>query len=515
MIIHVTNDNPEHRSAVLSVAETYASDAAAANTGAVGVAGAVLMENAGRAVAEAVRGRWQPRPVAVLCGPGNNGGDGFVAARHLAEAGWPVKLALLGARSDLEGDAAHHALAWDGEVLELSAEVLEEGALVIDALFGAGLGRPLEGPAREAILAVAAGGYPVVAVDVPSGLSGDTGRVVGDAIAPADLTVTFFRKKPGHLLLPGRTYCGELLVADIGIPETVLQDIRPGCFENGPDLWAGSYPWRGPQDHKYDLGHALLVGGDTMTGAARLASRAALRVGAGLVTLACAENLLPIYAMATPSVITTPLGGRGDFRALLADRRKNAVLIGPGNGISHETRGRALAALAAGKSTVLDADALSCFEANPEALFDAITDAEASAVVLTPHDGEFVRVFGNLAFDADRLVRARAGAEASGAVVVLKGGDTVIAAADGRAAINANAPPELATAGTGDVLAGLVVGLLAQGMPTFEAAAAACWLHGEAATRLGPGLISEDLSEALPAVLADLKGVAGPTRKNL
>jgi len=214
-------------------------------------------------------------------------------------------------------------------------------------------------------------------------------------------------------------------------------------------------------------------------------------------------------------VITTPLGGRGDFRALLADRRKNAVLIGPGNGISHETRGRALAALAAGKSTVLDADALSCFEANPEALFDAITDAEASAVVLTPHDGEFVRVFGNLAFDADRLVRARAGAEASGAVVVLKGGDTVIAAADGRAAINANAPPELATAGTGDVLAGLVVGLLAQGMPAFEAAAAACWLHGEAATRLGPGLISEDLSEALPAVLADLKGVAGPTRKNL
>ncbi len=416
----MTNDNPEHRSAVLSVAETYASDAAAANTGAVGVAGAVLMENAGRAVAEAVRGRWQPRPVAVLCGPGNNGGDGFVAARHLAEAGWPVKLALLGARSDLEGDAAHHALAWDGEVLELSAEVLEEGALVIDALFGAGLGRPLEGPAREAILAVAAGGYPVVAVDVPSGLSGDTGRVVGDAIAPADLTVTFFRKKPGHLLLPGRTYCGELLVADIGIPETVLQDIRPGCFENGPDLWAGSYPWRGPQDHKYDLGHALL-----------------------------------------------------------------------------------------------DADSLSCFEANPEAHFDAITDAEASAVVLTPHDGEFVRVFGNLAFDADRLVRARAGAEASGAVVVLKGGDTVIAAADGRAAINANAPPELATAGTGDVLAGLVVGLLAQGMPAFEAAAAACWLHGEAATRLGPGLISEDLSEALPAVLADLKGVAGPTRKNL
>ncbi len=504
------NDSPEHRCAVLTVAETYAADAAAEDGRAPGVE---LMENAGHAVAEAIRSRWQPRPVAVLCGPGNNGGDGFVAARHLAAAGWPVRLALLGPRSGLKGDAAHHASAWDGEVLELSPAVLEAGCLVIDALFGAGLSRPLEGLARDTILTVAGGGFPVVAVDVPSGLSGDSGQMVGDVIAPAVLTVTFFRKKPGHLLLPGRTYCGELLVADIGIPETVLQQIRPSCFENGPGLWAACYPWRGPQNHKYQFGHALVVGGDTMTGAARLASRAALRVGAGLVTLACAERLLPIYTLASPSVIIAPLGERGDFRALLADDRKNAVLLGPGSGISHQTRGRALAALAAGKRTVLDADALSGFEVDPAALFDAIEHAESGAVVLTPHDGEFARLFGGLVSAADRLARARAGAEASGAVVVLKGGDTVIAAADGRAAINANAPPELATAGTGDVLAGLVVGLLAQGMPAFEAAAAACWLHGEAAAHLGPGLISEDLSEALPAVLAELKG-AGQTRKN-
>jgi NAD(P)H-hydrate epimerase len=506
MVLGEMNDSPSHRRAVLTVAETYAADAAAAESEESGAVGTELMENAGRAVAEAVRSLWQPRPVAVLCGPGNNGGDGFVAARHLAEAGWPVRLALLGERSGLKGDAAQHASAWDGDVLELSPAILEDGCLAIDALFGAGLGRPLEGPARDTIQAVADGGFPVVAVDVPSGLSGDSGQVVGDVIAPADLTVTFFRKKPGHLLLPGRTYCGELLVADIGIPETVLRDIRPGCFENGPDLWAACYPRRGPQDHKYQFGHALLVGGDTMTGAARLASRAALRVGAGLVTLACAEKLLPIYALASPSVITAPLGERGDFRALLADHRKNAVLLGPGNGISHQTRGRVLAALAAGKRTVLDADALSGFESDPAALFDAIAQAGAGAAVLTPHDGEFTRLFGDLNSGADRLTRARAGAEASGAVVVLKGGDTVIADADGRAAINANAPPDLATAGTGDVLAGLVVGLLAQGMPAFEAAAAACWLHGEAAARLGPGLISEDLSEALPAVLADLKG---------
>jgi ADP-dependent NAD(P)H-hydrate dehydratase / NAD(P)H-hydrate epimerase len=502
-------DAPASRCAVLTVDESYAADAAAAE---MGVAGVELMGNAGRAVAEAVRARWQHQPVAVLCGPGNNGGDGFVAARHLAAAGWPVKLALLGERSHLTGDAAHHAAAWDGAVHALSPAVLEEGALVIDALFGAGLSRPLEGAARETIQAVAAGGFPVVAVDVPSGLSGDSGRVLGDALAPADLTVTFFRKKPGHLLLPGRTYCGDLVVADIGIPETVLRGIQPGGFENGPDLWGPCYPWRGPQDHKYRFGHALVVGGDTMTGAARLASRAALRVGAGLVTLACPERQLPIYAMASASVITAPLGGRGDFRSLLGDLRRNAVLLGPGNGINNETRGRALAALLAGRQIVLDADALSVFERDPEVLFDAIAHIGPGAAVLTPHDGEFARLFADLVSNADRLARARAGAAVSGAVVLLKGGDTVIAAADGRAAINTNAPPELATAGTGDVLAGLVVGLLAQGMPAFEAAAAACWLHGEAAQRLGPGLISEDLSEALPAVLADLKDWLG-TRK--
>jgi hydroxyethylthiazole kinase-like uncharacterized protein yjeF len=497
-------DRPSDRCAVLTVEESYLADGAAEE---LGVAGAELMENAGRAVAEAVRARWQPRPVAVLCGPGNNGGDGFVAARHLAAAGWPVTLALLGARADLKGDAAHHAGAWQGDVVALSPDVLGEGRLVIDALFGAGLSRPLEGAARETLQAVAAAGVPVAAVDVPSGLSGDFGAVLGDVVAPADLTVTFFRKKPGHLLLPGRALCGEVVVADIGIPAAVLAPIAPHAFENRPELWAWCYPWRGPQNHKYHFGHALVVGGDTMTGAARLASRAALRVGAGLVTVACPEAALPIYALSSASVITAPLGARGDFRSLLADHRRNAVLLGPGNGVNRETRGRTLAALRAGRRVVLDADALSAFERDAQVLFDAIAGAEPGTAVLTPHDGEFARLFAQLESPTDRLARARAGAQASGAVVVLKGGDTVIAAPDGRAAINANAPPTLATAGTGDVLAGLAVGLLAQGMPTFEAAAAACWLHGEAADRLGPGLISEDLSEALPAVLADLEDV--------
>ena len=494
-------------SAVLSVAETYRADTAAAEHGVPGVA---LMENAGRAVAETVRAHHQPCPVVVLCGPGNNGGDGFVAARHLAAAGWSVRLALLGARDRLSGDAAHHAGLWDGavEALDESAipGLLGGAGLVIDALFGAGLSRPLEGAARAAVEAVNADGLPVAAVDVPSGVSGDSGALVGEVAVRAALTVTFLRKKPGHLLLPGRLLCGEVVVADIGIPETVLTGIAPQTFENGPALWSARYPWRRPDSHKYHFGHALILGGAVVTGAGRLAARAALRVGAGLVTVACTRETLPIYALSAPSVITAPVETEADYQALLADRRKNAVLLGPGNGVGPQTRGRALAALGAGKAVVLDADALTSFEARPSDLFEAIEGATEGPCVLTPHEGEFGRLFADR--DGDKLARVRAAAALSGAVVLLKGADSVIAAPDGRAAINANAPPELATAGTGDVLAGLIVGLLAQGMTSFDAACAAVWLHGETGAALGPGLIAEDLPEALPTVLRRLREAA-------
>jgi NAD(P)H-hydrate epimerase len=492
---------------LLTVAEMARADAAAV---AAGVPGAELMENAGRAVAEAVRARHPTGLVRVLCGPGNNGGDGFVAARHLAAAGWPVRLALLGARDRLAGAAADHAALWEGPgegtteaLTEDGAEALLDGArVVIDALFGAGLSRPLAGAARRVVEVLDPGRALVVAVDVPSGVSGDSGAVLGATAVQAALTVTFFRKKPGHLLLPGRLRCGEVVLADIGIPEQVLAEIAPRTFENGPGLWGAGYPWRGLGNHKYDFGHALVLGGATMTGAGRLAARAALRAGAGLVTVACPPEALPIYALSTPSAITAPIASEADFAALLADARKNAVLLGPGNGVGQETRGRTLAALGAGRAVVVDADALSAFQDRPEALFEAISGAAAGPCVLTPHEGEFRRLFPDL--EGDKLSRARAAAARSGAVVLLKGADSVIAAPDGRAAINANAPAALATAGTGDVLAGLVVGLLAQGMESFDATCAAVWLHGEAGAACGPGLIAEDLSEALPGVLGAL-----------
>ncbi len=483
-------------SVLLTVDEMYRADAAAT---AAGVSGETLMENAGRAVADAIVARWKACPVAILCGPGNNGGDGFVMARLLSDAGWPVRLALLGDRERLKGDARIHADRWGGPVETLSTGVLDGAELVVDALFGAGLARPLAGTAAEIVAAVAAHGLPCVAVDVPSGVHGDTGAILGTA-APANLTVTFFRRKPGHLLLPGRQLCGELMVADIGIPEPVLDDIAPAQAANGPDLWLEGFPWPRFDQHKYSRGHALVVGGSGMTGAARLAAAAARRAGAGVVTVLSPPDSLMIYRASQVGALVARLDDVEALADRLADPRSHAVLLGPGNGLKPETRDNVLAALAAGKPVVLDADALTVFGGDPADLFGAIT----GSCLLTPHEGEFAGLFPSIP-GTGKLERARTAAQHSGAVVLLKGPDTVIAAPDGRAVVNSNAPPDLATAGSGDVLSGIAVALMAQGMAPFEAGCCAAWLHGQAATLQGPGLIAEDLPDMLPAVLSALR----------
>jgi hydroxyethylthiazole kinase-like uncharacterized protein yjeF len=460
-----------------------------------GISGAALMEKAGCGVADAISRRWAVRPLVVLCGPGNNGGDGFVAARVLAERGWPVRVALLGSVAALRGDAAEAAKGWRGPIEPLAPAALDGAALVIDGIFGAGLARPVEGAARAVIEALGERRLPVVAIDVPSGIDGASGEIRG--IAPqAAVTVTFFRKKPGHLLLPGRSYCGEITLVQIGIPETVLDRVMPDTAADEPLWWLDGFPRPSLESHKYTRGHALVAGGGMMTGAARLAAKSALRTGAGLVTLAAPEAAFPVYAAALTGVIVHPVVGLDDFRALLADKRRNAVLIGPGAGSGQETRDKTLATLGAEKRAILDADALTSFAEDPGTLFSSIR----APCVMTPHEGEFARLFD---MAGNKPERARRAARKSGAVIVLKGADTVIASPDGRVTINANAPPELATAGSGDVLAGIVLGLLAQGMETFAAAAAAVWIHGDAARRVGPGLISEDLIEALAPVLRD------------
>jgi hydroxyethylthiazole kinase-like uncharacterized protein yjeF len=489
---------------LLTTAEIAEADRA---TIAAGTAGIALMENAGCAVADAAGQMLEGRSAIVVAGPGNNGGDGFVAARVLAERGHNVRVSFVGDLSRLKGDAARAAARWTGPVEQARPEAITGRDVVIDALFGAGLDRAVEGLPRAMIEAMNARGAPVVAVDLPSGINATTGAVMGTAVK-ATRTVTFFRRKTGHLLMPGRLYCGELRVADIGIPASVLDRIKPAAFANQPPLWRGQFPVPKPGGHKYGRGHAVVVSGGLSTcSAARLAARAALRAGAGLVTIASPREALAVNAAASLAVMVRPVDGALELAAFLADKRRNAVALGPGGGVGPAMREEVRAALATEAAVVLDADALTSFADEPAALMTAIGRHTGGGVVLTPHEGEFARLFKSISTEAkvnSKLEKTRLAARESGAIVLLKGPDTVVAAPDGRASIAANAPPDLATAGAGDVLTGMIAALLAQGMPAFEAASAAAWLHGEAAREVGPGLISEDLPEALPAVLRRL-----------
>ncbi|HVP83177.1 MAG TPA: NAD(P)H-hydrate dehydratase [Rhizomicrobium sp.] len=488
------------KSEILTVEQSYAADRYAAKNG---VTFLTLMENAGRATADEAVKRWTPRKTLVLCGPGNNGGDGLVAARYLKKYGWDVRVAVLGSRANLKGDVAAVAKLWDGSFETIESGIFRDAELVIDAIFGAGFSRQLEEESKTVALELNALDVPVLAVDVPTGLQGDTGRTLGDICIEADVTVTFFRKKPGHVLMPGRAKCGEVVVADIGIPESAIETLKPKLFDNTPELWSADFPWPRTEEHKYDRGHCVVVSGPPhATGAARLAARGALRVGAGLVSVASPPNAVEVNATELTAIMIKPFEGVEGLAHLLEDKRFNSVVLGPGVGVGAETRAMVQRVLAAQAAAVLDADALTSFQEDPKALYQLLRDP----CVLTPHEGEFERIFpGLLRRSSTRIEAARAAAATARCTVLLKGPDTVIAAPDGRAAINSHAPPELATAGSGDVLAGMIGGLMAQGVASFKAAAMAAWLHGEAAYRFGPGLISEDLPEQLPHVLAALK----------
>ena len=482
-----------------------------------GTPGIALMERAGAAVADqAARLARSAGRIAVLCGPGNNGGDGFVAARLLQARGFRVRVALLGDIASVRGDAALAAARWGQSVAPAANFSLGEDDLVVDALFGAGLDRDLTGPARDCVERInqyGRSGRPVLAVDVPSGIDGETGAERGAAVQ-ATASVTFFRLKPGHLLLPGRARCGALAVADIGIGAATLAAIGPKAFANVPAVWRAAFPGLRPGSNKYSRGSALVLSGSAShTGAARLAARAALRVGAGLSTLASPLDAVAVNAAHSTAVMVAPFDGAAGFAELLADGRRNAVVMGPGAGVGPATRALVAAALGGDRSGsvrsfVLDADALTSFAGDAKALA-LLTRTGRIDTVITPHDGEFLRLFkgeDEILNLSCKLACARAAATFLGAVVVSKGADTVVAEPGGLATIGLDLPPTLATAGSGDVLAGLIGGLLAQGMPAFEAASCAVWLHGAAAHAFGPGLIAEDLTETLPLALRELAG---------
>lgn len=474
---------------ILTVEQMSAADRAAIAAGAPGHA---LMERAGAAVAQAIRERFKPCRVAVLCGPGNNGGDGYVVARLLKRRGWTVWVETIGAPAT--ADARAMASKWRGETVE-AGDSQKSADLIVDALFGAGLTRPLEGEAiRLAKLSHEMKGR-VVAIDVPSGIDGDSGKTRGDTAFRADLTVTFHRRKLGHVLEPGRAACGEVVVADIGLGDTA----QP-LWENGPALWNGRFPWPSPASHKHLRGRLVVVSGQqTHTGAARLSARAGLRIGAGVVTVLSPPSAVAVNAAHLEAIMLRPFDNEAQL--VEAADSADAVVIGPAAGVTPETRANLFALAHTGAAMVVDADALTVFKDRPGDLFAALDRDD----VLTPHPGEFERLFPGLLNGAPhRVAAAREAAAKAGAILILKGADTVIAAPDGRAAVNVEDAPWLATAGSGDVLAGFVAGLIAQGMESFEAACAGAWIHAECARRYGPGLIAEDLPQLSSAVLRDL-----------
>jgi hydroxyethylthiazole kinase-like uncharacterized protein yjeF len=473
---------------ILTIAQVRAADASAI---AAGTSGRELMRRAGQAVAEAIVERFPPQPVRVLAGPGANGGDAYVAARLLAERGWAVSLEALAPPS--HPDAAAEAAGWAGVVGRVR-EGAEPG-LVLDGLFGAGLDRPISGELARLVRALERARAHVVAIDVPTGLGGDTGQRLGDVAIRADLTVTFHRRKPAHVLQPGRELCGEVVVADIGLGPTPAS-----LWENTPELWLDRFPWPAVAAYKQSRGRLGVVSGESWhTGAARLAARAGLRIGAGLVTVLSPPESLMVNAAHLEAVMLRPFDTDVELEAIA--EQLEAVVIGPAAGVTEATLANVLALARTGAALVLDADAITVFRDEPEDLFSVIDRDD----VMTPHQGEFDRIFpGFLKSSPERITAVRQAAVRAQAVVLLKGPDTVIAAPDGRAAVNLNGAPWLATAGSGDVLSGLIAGLLAQGMESFLAACAGVWIHAEAAGAHGPGLISEDLPDLVPQILRGL-----------
>jgi len=469
-----------------------------------GVAGIDLMEAAGRAVADIIVD-YVGTPlevggeIIVLCGPGNNGGDGYVVARHLDEWGYPVRVvADLGI--SLKGDAKIASKRWRGPCDSAGEKPLKGASVIIDSIFGTGLSKPVEGVFADMINEANDLDAFKLAVDLPSGLNALTGSPMGACFC-ADATVTFFHRKVGQIVAPGRFYCGgadHIHVADIGISDAAIEEITLQHFSNEPGLWSHAYPFQGPASHKYDRGHLLVLGGKEPTlGASRLASMAALRAGAGLVTLAASSETYSIQAGALDDVMVRRFDSAFGFIGIMSDPKIGTVLLGPGAGVGEKTAELVMQATLKGRNMVLDADALTSLVGR----LDVLSNVTGCDIVLTPHEGEFARLFPELDYQTDRVSAARCASKLSGCTVVLKGVSTVVAGTDGRVSVACNAPSWLSVGGTGDVLSGIIGSLLAQGMPAFEAASAAVWLHGEAGMRAGRGMIASDLLKQIANVL--------------
>lgn len=511
---------------VIDTTQMYAADAITIDKG---ISGIELITTAAQAVSKSIISKYRFKNVVVVCGSGNNGSDGFAVASILLNAGYTVTVVFTGDERDfynLSGDTKIAAMEWRGETLFANTDTTFDNAdLIVDAMLGAGINRAPSARYAMLITLINKAKKTVISIDLPTGVCGDTGKIFASAVN-ANMTVTFFRKKPAHLLLPGKEHCGELVLCDIGIDASVLLDLKPVLYENNPALWLDRYPFPDAKTHKYKRGHALVMSGERYTtGAARLAAAAALRIGAGVVTLGSPTNAMDVNAMHLTEIMQVEIDDETTLSTLLQDRRFKSFTLGPGLGYGERAISYVCAALEVNRSSacaiVLDADALSSFEQNPDVLFNAIKTSN-KPVVMTPHTGEFLRLFNMTARSLDtelssKVELTKQASAKSGAIIVYKGHDTVIACPDGTAVVNTNAPSWLATAGSGDVLAGTICGLLGQGLAleesnhqdsiltAFHLTCAAVWIHAQAANLFGIGLIAGDIHRTYPQVLSQLQ----------
>lgn len=445
-----------------------------------------LMENAGFAAACQIARNYHKCPVLVLCGTGNNAGDGLVVARILQQWGWPVEVALTGQEERMSPCAKINAEKFNGFKRQLSFKRLEKmkknGGLIIDAIFGIGLSRPVQDDIADFFRAVNESNLPCVALDIPSGIHADTGEVLGASLY-CDMTITFCRPKIGHFLYPGKEYVGELVVCPIGIPDEIVRQNRPSFYENTPELF--SLPESSPYHHKYSKGATLIRAGK-MCGAARLAALANRRAGSGLTAVSCTTQAYPVFASDTAGTVIQTADTAQDFSEHVNSSKISAVVIGMGADKKDDTKAFLHLIAASEKPFVADAGALPFIKGIKK----------RSHGVITPHAGEFTRLFPELK-GKNKLVQALTAAETLGCTVVLKGADTIIASAKGTVAINSVSNFDLATAGCGDVLDGIIGAMLAQGLPPFEAACAGVWLHSRAAEKAGKNMIAEDIIDHL------------------
>ena len=488
-----------------------------------GITGFALLSAAGKQVFDVVQPLLSSDDrVLVACGGGNNGGDGLIVAKHLLDAGYDVAVALLGSSSDLQGDARIAFDLLDHPISTLTDELAGRYSVIIDAILGIGIDRPVSGELAGWIHSANASSALIISVDIPTGIRGDCGSVMGVCIN-AQHTVTFFCKKPAHVLYPGRHYCGQVHLRQIGINASVLQDLQASVYENAISLWHAAIPQLTWSSHKYTRGHVVVASGDKLsTGAARLAARAALRSGAGLVTLAVPLLAVDVVANQITCEMIRSIDSGEELAQMLSDERITSVVLGPGMGVGQRTRQMVKTAINSTASVILDADALTSFENHQDELFQCIAQGTGQ-VVMTPHAGEFKRLFAGAISSTlpqhasltreppknDKIQLTKAAAKISGATVVMKGPDTVIANPSGQCVVNTNAPPWLATAGSGDVLAGTIAGWVAQGVGDMDAACIACWMHAEAAIAIGPGLIASDLVEQYPFIHQRLQQKTG------